>query len=94
LAIIRAFIANDIANYANATNEYVLLQRGKHRHVVIMASSAFKETSVASSLCRAYVEYNGGQSCELSNNDTCASSCRGCRGIRISLSGINREVAI
>lgn len=32
----------------------------------------------------------GGRSRELSDDDTRTSACRGCRGIRISLSGINR----
>lgn len=40
-----------INSNANAANACVVLQQG--RYVVITASSAFKETSVPSSLCRA-----------------------------------------
>lgn len=43
------------------------------------------------SLYVARAEHDGGR--ELSNGDTCASSCRSCRGIRISLSDINRKAA-
>lgn len=65
---------------------------GRHRHVVIAASSAFKETSVPSLLCRVPVPSMTVDGLhELSNGDTCASDRRGHRGIRISLSAINHK---